>query len=127
MAAVFELSEYSISAPSPLQRAVHEIQAVALATRSPRGDSAARQVSDVDGLLDQLEQLHLRGYVRVPDSLVARIETFLGTLPIECRRVFPVRTRISRVIDELFEVQDSLLSIKVAGRQLLIAEETADP
>ncbi|MGI8609366.1 MAG: hypothetical protein ACR2MY_09100 [Candidatus Dormibacteria bacterium] len=82
-------------------------------------------MSSVDRLLDQLEELHLRGYVRVPDPVVARIEAFIGTVPHKYRRAFPVRTRITRVIDELFELQDVLLSVKVAGRQSLIAEESA--
>ena len=125
MSAVLHLSELATPGASPLQRAVIEIAAAPPPVRSLRRERAARQVMEVDQLLDQLEELHLRGYVRVPDRVVARVEAFLLTLPPECRREFPVRTRISRVLDELFELQDSLLSIKVAGRVRIMAEEAA--
>jgi hypothetical protein len=124
MSALFELPAYPPAA-SPLQQAMSDIHSVSRPHRSMRREMAARQVVQVDRLLEDLEQLHLRGYVRVPDPLVARIEAFLRTLPEESRRDFPVRTRITRVLDELFEVQDSLLSIKVVGRQRLLAEESA--
>ena len=125
MSALFDLPDYTPPAASPLQQAMSDIRAIIPPEPSRRREMAARQVSQVDRLLEELEQLHLRGYVRVPDPLVARIEAFLRTLPDESRRDFPVRTRITRVLDELFEVQDSLLSIKVDGRQRLLAEESA--
>jgi hypothetical protein len=126
MAAMFELPNLPPASLSALERTVQEIEAVTPTPRSVRREKAARQVSEVDGLLEELEQLHLRGYVRVPDPVVARVSAFLDTLPDDCARVFPVRTRITRVIDELFEVQDSLLSIKVAGRSTIIAQDSAE-
>jgi hypothetical protein len=75
-----------------------------------------RPVAMVDQILQELEEIHLRGGVKVPAVMITRIEELLQALPDECRTEFPLRTTISRVMDHLYAVQDCLLSRKDQGR-----------
>jgi hypothetical protein len=78
-----------------------------------------RPVEQLDAILRELEEIHLRGGIKVPQAMITRIEVFLADLPHECWSPFPLRTTITRVMDNLYEVQDCLLSRKDRGRQRL--------
>jgi hypothetical protein len=47
----------------------------------------------------------------------------LQTLPPDCRKEFPLRTTITRVMDNLYDIQDRLFSRKDRSRRLLQAED----
>ena len=78
-----------------------------------------RPVAQVDQILQELEETHLRGGVKVPGAMIPRIERLLSTLPVECRREFPLRTTITRVMDNLYAIQDDLLTLKDERRARL--------
>jgi hypothetical protein len=82
-----------------------------------------RPVEQVDRILQQLEEIHLRGGIKVPAAMIERIEHLLETLPADCRMDFPLRTTIVRVMDNLYAIQDRLLSRKDSTRRLLQAED----
>jgi hypothetical protein len=82
-----------------------------------------RPVSQVDQILQELEEIHLRGGIKVPAAMIVRIEQLLKTLPADCRAEFPLRTTITRVMDNLYSVQDRLLSRKDRSRRLLQAQD----
>jgi len=98
----------------PIEDTVNAIRA---ADRARRRSLAAkrrllRPVAQLDQVLVELEELHLRGAVKVPVSMIAEIESFMRTVPLECQAEFPLRTTITRVMDNLYAVQDCLLSRK---------------
>ncbi len=78
-----------------------------------------RPIDMVDAILQELEEIHLRGGVKVPAATIARISRLLAELPAECRTDFPLRTTITRVMDNLYLVQDCLLSRKDGRRKQL--------
>jgi hypothetical protein len=78
-----------------------------------------RPVAMVDEILQELEEIHLRGGIKVPALMITRIEELLRTLPEECRTEFPLRTTITRVMDHLYSIQDTLLSRKDQRRARL--------
>ena len=80
-------------------------------------------VAQLDRFIEELEIIHLNGGQRVPTSMAARLQQFLGALPAQCQRTFPLRTRIAYVLDDLFEVQDLLLNLVVTGRSALAAAD----
>jgi hypothetical protein len=82
-----------------------------------------RPVSQVDQILAELEEIHLQGGIKVPATMILRIEQLLATLPPECRRQFPLRTTITRVMDNLYDIQDRLLTLKDRSRELLRAQD----
>jgi hypothetical protein len=76
-------------------------------------------VAQVDAILQELEEIHLRGGIKVPAATITRIERLLASLPPDCRLEFPLRTTITRVMDHLYAVQDLLLSRKNVARATL--------
>jgi hypothetical protein len=112
-----EVTARSAFAVSPLQQAIDEIRS---SQKSPpaayRDVGAATVVARVDAFLEELEEVHLRGGVRVPNTLVGRLSTFLSGLPRHWPASFPVRTRIAYVMEDLFNLQDYALDLKVRGR-----------
>lgn len=82
-----------------------------------------RPVSQVDQILQELEEIHLRGGIKVPAAMILQIEQLLETLPADCRTEFPLRTTITRVMDNLYDIQDRLLSRKDRSRKLLQAQD----
>ena len=82
-----------------------------------------RPVQQVDQVLQQLEEVHLRGGVKVPAAMILRIEDLLKTLPPDCQAEFPLRTTIVRVMDNLYRIQDRLLSRKDQTRTQLQAQD----
>ena len=84
-----------------------------------------RPVQQVDEILQDLEEVHLQGGIKVPVAIIARIEQLLETLPVDCRTEFPLRTTIVRVMDRLYAIQDLLLSRKDQTRIRLQAQDRA--
>jgi hypothetical protein len=82
-----------------------------------------RPINQVDRILQELEEIHLRGGIKVPAAMILRIEQLLATLPDDCRAEFPLRTTITRVMDNLYDIQDRLLSRKDLSRKLLQAQD----
>ena len=80
-------------------------------------------VEQVDRILQQLEEIHLRGGIKVPVAMIERIEHLLQELPADCRMEFPLRTTIVRVMDNLYAIQDRLLSRKDSNRRRLQDED----
>lgn len=124
------LAEHHLIPPSPhqrapLERAIEEIrQAEAISAATRRREMRSKSmVAQLDRLIEELEKMHLRGGQRVPNSMAARLQQFLEALPPQCQRVFPLRTRIAYVLDDLFEVQDLLLNLMVTGRSALAADD----
>jgi hypothetical protein len=91
--------------------------------RVARQSLLRRPVSQVDQILEELEEIHLRGGIKVPAVMILRIEHLLETLPADCRKDFPLRTTITRVMDNLYDIQDRLLSRKDGSRRLLQAQD----
>ncbi|MHB8507093.1 MAG: hypothetical protein ACYDGR_00390 [Candidatus Dormibacteria bacterium] len=105
---------------SPLQQAIDEIvSASSAAEAANRRLVGETLVARIDDFLGELEELHLRGGVRVPEALAARLKYFLDALPPQWPVHFPVRTRIAAVIECLFTLQDHALDLKVRGRRSL--------
>ena len=77
-------------------------------------------VMRVDAVLSELEEIHLRGGIKVPAALIPRIEELVRSLPADCRAEFPLRTTITRVMEHLYGIQDRLLSRKDNQRDDLI-------
>jgi hypothetical protein len=82
-----------------------------------------RPVQQVDKVLLELEEIHLRGGIKVPAAMIVRLEKLIKTLPADCQAEFPLRTTIVRVMDNLYEIQDRLLSQKDQSRTQLQAED----
>jgi hypothetical protein len=74
-------------------------------------------VAQLDAILEELEKMHLRGNIKVSVEMMGRIERFLETVPADCRHEFPLRTTITRVMDNLYVVLDQLLSRKDRRRE----------
>jgi hypothetical protein len=90
--------------------------------RSRRAEAKRRlalPIARIDAIIEELERMHLRGGIKVSAVMMARIEQFLGELPSDCRHEFPLRTTITRVMDNLYLVEDRLLSRKVDNREHL--------
>jgi len=103
-----------------LQRAIEEIRSVPSPSREIKRLSAgANIVARIDDFLEELEGVHLSGGVRVPKELVERLTAFLEILPPGWPTAFPVRTRIAFVIEDLFNLQEHALNLKVCGRRSL--------
>jgi hypothetical protein len=82
-----------------------------------------RPVSQVDQILHELEEIRLRGGIKVPAAMILQIEQLLQTLPADCRTEFPLRTIITRVMDNLYDIQARLLSRRDRSRKLLQAQD----
>jgi hypothetical protein len=82
-----------------------------------------RPVAELDAILVELEELHLRGWIKVPAAMITRIEAFLASLAPDCRAEFPLRTTIVRVMDNLYAVQDRLLSRKDRRREAIMLQD----
>lgn len=88
--------------------------------RRRRQEAAARRRAEqpirvIDVLLEELEELHLAGRKRVPDSFDLRLEKLNGTVPGELRQELRSRITIVHLMDRLYEMQDALLQRKAGG------------
>jgi hypothetical protein len=74
-------------------------------------------VRTIDALLAELEEMHLSGRKRVPESFDARLEALDATLPDDCRSD-ELRSRITIVhlMDRLYSIQDCLFR-RLPGRR----------
>jgi hypothetical protein len=99
--------------------------------RSRRAEEKRRltlPIARLDAIIEELEAMHLRGGIKVSAVMITRIERFLDEIPADCRHDFPLRTTITRVMDNLYLVQDRLLSRKVCNREhLLLLDEDSEP
>jgi hypothetical protein len=82
-------------------------------------------VRTIDALLAELEELHLAGRKRVPETFDARLESLNSTLPEDCRSPLRSRITIAHLMDRLYAIQDRLLSRR-SGRSER-AGPTSDP
>lgn len=73
---------------------------------------AVRPIRVIDELLAELEELHLAGRKRVPDSLDDRLMALNAGLPEALRRELRSRITIVHLMDRLYEIQDALLQRK---------------
>ena len=76
----------------------------------------AMPVARLDAIIEDLETMHLRGGIKVSVEMIRRIGLFLESIPPDCRHEFPLRTTVTRVMDNLYQVQDCLLSRKDGHR-----------
>ena len=76
---------------------------------------AVRPIRVIDELLEELEELHLAGRKRVPDSFEARLEGLNAAVPPELRRELRSRITIVHLMDRLYEMQDTLLQRKAGA------------
>jgi len=115
-----------LTAMSPLQSTNAEIR------RRMRHEEHRRElrrradlpVRAIDSMLAELEELHLAGRKRVPDTLDDRLERLSDAIPADCRRELRSRITIVHLMDRLYSIQDCLLSRRVArGRVELLAED----
>ena len=99
-------------------RAIQEAEAERRSRhREPRRRRAP--IAQLDAIIEDLETMHLRDGIRVSVAMIERIEQFLDSIPEDCRHDFPLRTTITRVMDNLYEVQDCLLTRKDGHREQL--------
>ena len=78
---------------------------------------AALPVRSIDAVLADLEELHLAGRKRVPETFDRRLEALVATLPADCRLELRSRITIAHLMDRLYAIQDRLLSRR-SGRTL---------
>jgi hypothetical protein len=80
---------------------------------------AALPIRTIDALLAELEELHLDGRKRVPETFDPRFEALMATLPSDCRLELRSRITIVHLMDRLYAIQDRLLSQRTEGRSAL--------
>jgi hypothetical protein len=78
---------------------------------------ADRPMRSIDALLAELEELHLTGRKRVPETFDTRLEGLIATLPRDCRTELRSRITIVHLMDQLYAIQDCLLSRRAGGRR----------
>jgi len=83
-------------------------------------------IRTIDALLAELEELHLAGRKRVPESFDARFEALNASIPAECRLELRSRITIVHVMDRLYAIQDRLLSQR-NGRRRRIDDKPGEP
>ena len=71
---------------------------------------AEQPVRTIDALLAELEELHLEGRKRVPETFDQRLAKLLAGLPADCRLELRSRITIVHLMDKLYAIQDRLLS-----------------
>jgi hypothetical protein len=76
---------------------------------------AARPIRVIDGLLEELEELHLAGRKRVPDSFDAPLKALNASVPQPVRQELRSRITIAHLMDRLYDMQDALLQRKHGG------------
>jgi len=80
-----------------------------------RQDQVRRPIQLIDRLLQELEELNLKGMKRVPISYEARLEEILtlispiGSMPDQLANI-KVKVGISKLMDALFAVEEALFT-----------------
>ena len=70
---------------------------------------AQRPVRAIDALIAELEEMHLHGRKRVPETFDDRLEALNATLPADCRSdELRSRITIAHLMDRLYAIQDCL-------------------
>ena len=85
-----------------------------------RSDAERRRVAEpirlIDGLLADLEELHLTDRKRVPPSYEARLIQLAAVLAPEVRQELRCRVTIVHLMGRLYEIQGRLLARKATDR-----------
>ena len=99
---------------SPLRDTNLQIRAQLRAERDRRERQARAllPVRLIDAIIADLEELHLTGRKRVPDSLDAALARLQAICPPARDRELRSRITIVRLMDELYEVQELLLGAR---------------
>jgi hypothetical protein len=91
-----------------------EIRAGLQAERRRRAEQAraARPVRLIDALVADLEEQHLGGRKRVPETFDGRLAELAEICPIARRRELRSRVTIVHLMDQLYEILELLLEAK---------------
>jgi len=113
---------------SVLQATNAEIRRRAQAEQRRREQRRRAQlpVRRIDALIAELEELHLAGRKRVPETFDRRLEALNATLPADCRTELRSKITIVHLMDRLYAIQDCLfrrLSGRAAGGDNSAAED----
>jgi hypothetical protein len=85
------------------RRAQHEQR------RREQRSRAQRPVRAIDALIAELEEMHLHGRKRVPETFDDRLEALNAALPQDCRSdELRSRITIAHLMDRLYAIQDCL-------------------
>lgn len=82
-------------------------------------DQDRRTIHLIDHTLNSLEELLLAGRKRVPDSMLWPLAQVNAALPRGLRRELPTGIGITRLMDQLYSIQEQLLKRKVRRIQML--------
>jgi hypothetical protein len=106
-----ETGVVSIHAMSVLQATNAEIRRRAEHEERRRQErrSARLPVRRIDALIADLEELHLAGRKRVPETFDRRLEALAATLPASCAAELRSRITIVHLMDRLYAIQGCLL------------------
>ena len=78
---------------------------------------AQRPVRAIDALIAELEEMHLSGRKRVPETFDDRLEALNATLPEDCRSdELRSRITIAHLMDRLYAIQDCLFRRQAGPR-----------
>jgi hypothetical protein len=112
---------------SPLQSTNAEIRRRLQHEQSRREARRRAQlpVRRIDAMLAELEELHLTGRKRVPETFDERFAALNADLPPECRGELRSRITIVHLMDRLYAIQDCLLARRT-GRRAPGGEEEDD-
>jgi hypothetical protein len=101
---------YSLEGMSPLQTTNAEIRRRAQAEQRRREQRRRAQlpVRRIDALIAELEDLHLAGRKRVPETFDDRLEALNASLPADCRAELRSKITIVHLMDRLYTIQACL-------------------
>lgn len=82
----------------------------------------------LDEMLEDLEQLNLRGIRRVPTTFEPRITALAEVLVPEAGDLPPMRTNIAptRLMDMVFDLQERVLDLRSGGRRVILDDELGE-
>jgi hypothetical protein len=95
-----------------------------------RQDQLRRPIQLIDRLLQELEELNLKGMKRVPMSYEPRLEEILvlvgpiGSMPDQVANI-KVKVGITKLMDALFAVEEALFTVR-RGPSIELETETFD-
>ena len=85
-----------------------------------KSDAERRRMAEpirlIDGLIADLEELHLTDRKRVPPSYEGRLMRLFDVLPVDIRQELRSRVTIVHLMDRLYEIQGRLLARKATER-----------
>ena len=101
---------------SPLNETNRQILAQLRLQRRRRAERARaeRPIHVIDALIADLEELHLAGRKRVPDSFGVRLDALQAICPAAREHELRSRITIVHLMDHLYEIQELLLGVKSA-------------